>query len=242
MKNMPAQLWCLPCAHRWPAVCSRRPGWSQILRHRGSSHRPRPAPTRDDAGRAKTLNVPGRKRRPESGGARPCGAGPCANTACSYSHLGIAYQVPDAQGGQRAGACCTSSTSAARPVPALYRQGLGEFFLDDLWRYRGRMAGAHTAEVQQQAEGAAAARAPGADRPAPQALQHRQLRLGSKSTSSPTSGPLETLALPAWTPRIATRGDAAQAWLQSAGYRPAVLNGWAAGPPWRTGGRRQRGV
>ncbi len=51
-----------------------------------------------------------------------------------YSHLGLAYQLPDGQGGMtwrvvhKLNSCGTSDS-------AIYRQGLGEFFLDDLWRF-----------------------------------------------------------------------------------------------------------
>ena len=47
-----------------------------------------------------------------------------------YSHLGLAYR--DGNGN---GASCTSSTSAAPHAAVVYRQGLGEFFLDDLYEY-----------------------------------------------------------------------------------------------------------
>lgn len=51
-----------------------------------------------------------------------------------YSHVGIAYQQDDGQGGHvwrvlhKLNECGTA-------VSAIYRQGLGEFFLDDLWRF-----------------------------------------------------------------------------------------------------------
>ncbi len=51
-----------------------------------------------------------------------------------YSHLGLAYQLPDGQGGMtwrvvhKLNSCGTSDS-------AIYRQGTGEFFLDDLWRF-----------------------------------------------------------------------------------------------------------
>ncbi|MBC7503195.1 MAG: DUF2145 domain-containing protein, partial [Herminiimonas sp.] len=51
-----------------------------------------------------------------------------------YSHLGLAYRQGDGKGGHVWRVLhklnqCGASTSA------IYRQGLGEFFLDDLWRY-----------------------------------------------------------------------------------------------------------
>ena len=51
-----------------------------------------------------------------------------------YSHLGIAYRSRDAQGApawrvlHKLNQCGTADS-------AVYRQGLGEFFLDDLWRF-----------------------------------------------------------------------------------------------------------
>lgn len=63
-----------------------------------------------------------------------------------YSHLGFAYQEPDAQGGHvwrvlhKLNGCGSADS-------ALYRQGLGEFFLDDLWRYEAAWV-VPTPEVQ----------------------------------------------------------------------------------------------
>jgi hypothetical protein len=51
-----------------------------------------------------------------------------------YSHLGYAFAQPDGQGGQvwrvlhKLNQCGTAES-------AIYLQGLGEFFLDDLWRF-----------------------------------------------------------------------------------------------------------
>ncbi|MEO7106482.1 MAG: DUF2145 domain-containing protein, partial [Rhodoferax sp.] len=51
-----------------------------------------------------------------------------------YSHLGFAYQSPDGTGGHvwrvlhKLNQCGTADS-------AIYRQGLGEFFMDDLWRF-----------------------------------------------------------------------------------------------------------
>lgn len=63
-----------------------------------------------------------------------------------YSHLGFAYQQSDAQGGHvwrvlhKLNQCGTA-------VSAIYRQGLGEFFMDDLWRYEAAWV-VPTPEVQ----------------------------------------------------------------------------------------------
>lgn len=64
-----------------------------------------------------------------------------------YSHLGFAYQQPDGRGGHvwrvlhKLNECGTADA-------ALYRQGLGEFFLDDPWRFEAAWV-VPTPEVQQ---------------------------------------------------------------------------------------------
>jgi hypothetical protein len=51
-----------------------------------------------------------------------------------YSHMGLAWQQPDGQGGMtwrvlhKLNECGTATS-------AIYKQGLGEFFLDDPWRF-----------------------------------------------------------------------------------------------------------
>lgn len=65
-----------------------------------------------------------------------------------YSHLGLAWQVPEGQGGStwqvlhKLNECGTGAAS-------LYRQGLGEFFLDDPWRFEAAWL-APTPQVQSQ--------------------------------------------------------------------------------------------
>jgi hypothetical protein len=98
-----------------------------------------------------------------------------------WSHLGIAYRQPDAASpGGSVWRVLHKLNQCGSAEAAVYRQGLGDFFLDDLWRFESRLGGAH-------ARGAAAAAGPAAGRvgcpctarpgPAPQALQHRELRL-----------------------------------------------------------------
>ena len=144
-----------------------------------------------------------------------------------YSHAGIAYQVPDAQGGQtwrvlhKLNECGTASSS-------IYRQGLGEFFLDDLWRFEAAWL-APTPQVQQQL--LALLQTPGAT-----GLNHKPYSTVSyawgKKYQQSNQWAIETLAA-SMEARIATRGEA-QAWLQSAGYQPAALT---IGPMTRLGGR-----
>ena len=64
-----------------------------------------------------------------------------------YSHLGFAYQQADSQGEvvwrvlHKLNECGTAES-------AIYRQGLGEFFLSDVWRYEAEWL-AFTPEVQE---------------------------------------------------------------------------------------------
>ena len=134
-----------------------------------------------------------------------------------YSHVGFAYRTADAQGGQvwrvvhKLNFCGTADAD-------IYRQGLGEFFLDDPWRYEAAWV------------------APGAE------LQQRLLallqddagvvRLHTKSynmLSYPWSTRyqqsnqwvIETVAMAA-DPAITSRAQA-QAWLQRKAYEPTTL-------------------
>ena len=65
-----------------------------------------------------------------------------------YSHLGFAYRTGDGQGGSvwrvlhKLNQCGTAES-------AIYRQGLGDFFLDDLWRFEAAWV-VPIPEVQQQ--------------------------------------------------------------------------------------------
>jgi hypothetical protein len=142
-----------------------------------------------------------------------------------YSHLGLAYQLTDGQGGNtwrvlhKLNECGTSTS-------AIYRQGLGEFFLDDLWRTEAAWI-APSAEVQTRL--LAAIQSP------TQAIQmhHKPYSIvsyvwGTKYQQS-NQWAIETLAS-AMEPGIAQSSygvaDArvkAQAWLQFKGYQPTTL-------------------
>ena len=145
-----------------------------------------------------------------------------------YSHVGIAYQVPDAQGGQtwrvlhKLNECGTASSS-------IYRQGLGEFFLDDLWRFEAAWM-VPTPQVQQQL--LAMLKTPGRET----GLHHKPYSIVSyawgKKYQQSNQWAIETLAA-SMDARITTR-EQAQAWLQSSGYQPAALT---IGPMARLGGR-----
>lgn len=142
-----------------------------------------------------------------------------------YSHLGWAYKTPE--GSWRVVHKLNECGSA---VGQLYRQGLGEFFLDDLWRYEAVWA-VPTPEVQQRLlpvlEDGARVRA----------LQHAPYSMVSyawgRKYQQSNQWALETLALAMEPDSVRTR-DQAQAWLQFKGYQPSVLK---IGALTRLGGR-----
>lgn len=134
-----------------------------------------------------------------------------------YSHFGFAYRQSDAQGGyvwrvvHKLNFCGTADAD-------IYRQGLGEFFLDDPWRYEAAWV-APTAEIRQ--------------RLLP-ILQddEKVVRLHTKtynmlsypwSTRYQQSNQwvIETLAMAA-DASVGTRAQA-QAWLQLKAYEPTTL-------------------
>ncbi|MCU0763392.1 MAG: DUF2145 domain-containing protein [Hydrogenophaga sp.] len=130
-----------------------------------------------------------------------------------YSHLGWAYKTPEGPWrvlhklNQ-----CGSSTGA------LYRQGLGEFFLDDLWRHEAVWA-VPTPALQ------APLLAVLTDPARSVRLNERDYNMvayawGTRYQQS-NQWALETLA-PAAEPGIATRQQA-QAWLGFKGYQPSTL-------------------
>lgn len=145
-----------------------------------------------------------------------------------YSHLGFAYRQPDGKGGHvwrvvhKLNQCGTSNA-------AVYRQGLGEFFLDDLWRYEAAYS-VLTREAQ--------------DKLSP-LLQNDRLAVGlhrrpysivsyawSTKYQQSNQWAIETLAQ-AMAPSATTR-SAAQTWLQEQGYQPTTLR---LGPLTRLGAR-----
>ncbi|WP_425436095.1 DUF2145 domain-containing protein [Noviherbaspirillum humi] len=145
-----------------------------------------------------------------------------------YSHLGFAYRQPDGKGGHvwrvlhKLNQCGTDES-------AIYRQGLGEFFLDDPWRYEA----AYVIPSPAVQEKLLAALLEG-HRPL---LMHRKpysivsYAWGRKYQQS-NQWLIETLAA-AMEPGITSR-ERAQAWLQTMGYQPAELR---LGPLTRLGGR-----
>lgn len=144
-----------------------------------------------------------------------------------YSHLGIAYREP--QAGEGVWRIAHKLNQCGTAESAVYRQGLGEFFLDDLWRQQGAWV-VLAPELQQRL--LAVVRND-------QALARLHTRdysivsyaWGTKYQQS-NQWAIETMALAQDLP-IANRTQA-QAWLQLRGYEPTTLR---IGPLTRLGGR-----
>lgn len=142
-----------------------------------------------------------------------------------YSHMGWAYRTAEGHWhvAHKLNACGTAEGH-------LYRQGLGQFFLDDPWRYEAVYA-VPTRDTQHRLLAVLQ------DRPRTQALQHQPYSLvsyawGTRYQQS-NQWALETLAL-ALQPATVQSREQAQAWLRSAGYAPTPLS---LGPLTRLGGR-----
>ncbi|RZS52965.1 DUF2145 domain-containing protein [Sphaerotilus mobilis] len=142
-----------------------------------------------------------------------------------WSHMGIAYR-DDAAGGwlvvHKLNACGMSTGN-------LFRQGLGPFFLDDVYRHEAGMV-VPTPALQ------AALLPLLKDDARVTTLQHRPYNMvafpWSTRYQQSNQWALETLAMAA-EPGIVDRAGA-QAWLRFKGYRPTVLN---IGPMKRLGAR-----
>lgn len=145
-----------------------------------------------------------------------------------YSHLGLAYRTPDGKGGH-AWRVLHKLNQCGSADSAIYRQGLGEFFLDDLWRFEAAWV-VPTPEVQQRL--LALLR----DDSRSLKLHHKSYSIVSyawgRKYQQSNQWALETLAM-AMEPDAATR-ERAQAWLQFKGYEPTTLK---LGPLTRLGGR-----
>ena len=146
-----------------------------------------------------------------------------------YSHMGIAYKLPGENGQGASWRVLHKLNDCGTSSAALYRQGLGLFFLDDLWRFEAAWI-APAPEVQARLltllhDGRAAT----AMHQAPYSIVSYAWGLKYQQSNQ---WAIETLAL-AMEPSITTRAKA-QAWLQFKGYEPAVLK---LGPLTRLGGR-----
>lgn len=145
-----------------------------------------------------------------------------------YSHLGFAYRQADGSGGH-AWRVLHKLNQCGTNVSAIYRQGLGEFFLDDLWRYEAAYI-VPAPEVQKRLL------AMFNDEKHATQLHERQYSIvsyawGQKYQQS-NQWALETLAM-AMLPDASSRQDA-QSWLQAQGYRPTAIR---LGPVTRLGAR-----
>jgi hypothetical protein len=143
-----------------------------------------------------------------------------------WSHLGFAFRRADGDGWlvlHKLNACGTATGD-------LYLQGLGPFFLDDLWRFEAAWV-VPTPAVQ--ARLLALLR----DRAQAVRLQHRPYSMVSHAWSTryqqSNQWAIETLAAAMEPQTIATR-EQALAWLQFKGYEPTALQ---LGPLTRLGGR-----
>lgn len=145
-----------------------------------------------------------------------------------YSHLGIAWRTQGPRG-QPAWRVLHKLNHCGTADAAVYRQGLGEFFLDDLWRQEAAWV-VPTSDVQ------ARLLALLQDDRRALALHERRYSIASyawgRKYQQSNQWAAETLAA-AMEPTARTRAGA-QAWLQARGYEPAVLR---LGPLTRLGGR-----
>lgn len=149
-----------------------------------------------------------------------------------WSHLGFAYRTPE--GAWRVVHKLNECGTARAYV---YRQGLGEFFLDGMWRYQAAWSVPSLAvQARLLPLLQALAQAPNgplaADAPAYSMVSYAWGRRYQQSNQ----WAIETLAV-AMVPEAAGNRVAAQAWLRSQGYQPAVLH---IGPLERLGGRMTR--
>lgn len=136
-----------------------------------------------------------------------------------YSHLGFAYREPGVAGGRPAWRVVHKLNECGTAHAAVWRQGLGDFFLDNPFEYRsGIVVPAPQVQERLLAVLRSNALATRLDTPAysmlayPWALAYQQSNQWA----------LETLAM-AQEPAAVTR-ERAQAWLKLRGYEPTVLH------------------
>ena len=145
-----------------------------------------------------------------------------------WSHLGWAYRTQDTDG-QSVWRVVHKLNTCGTRVASVYRQGLGEFFLDDPWRYQAAWVVPSQAVQDQMLpllqNDARATRL----HQAPYSIV--SYAWGQKYQQS-NQWAIETLATSM--EAGATDRQRAQAWLQFKGYEPTALN---IGPLTRLGGR-----
>ena len=133
-----------------------------------------------------------------------------------FSHLGFAYKVPDANGATR-WLVAHKLNDCGTANAAIYRQGLGEFFTDDMFAYEAGWV-MPTAEAQAQLHSVISGS--GITRMHTAAYSMLAYPWATRYQQS-NQWALETLAA-ALQPQVKSRAEA-QAWLQNRGYTPAVL-------------------
>lgn len=138
-----------------------------------------------------------------------------------YSHLGFAYKHPDGHGGtvwrvlHKLNQCGSAES-------AMYRQGLGDFFMDDLYRMEAAWV-VPTPELQ------ARLLAVLQDEKRAVLLHHKPYNMVSYPWATQyqqsNQWAIETLAMAMTATNAApvTTRKQAQAWLQSMGYQPSTL-------------------
>ncbi len=150
-----------------------------------------------------------------------------------WSHLGLAYKAP-ARAGEDEGRgyvwrVLHKLNHCGTQEAALYRQGLGDFFLDDLWRLEAAWV-VPTREVQLKLHALLL------DERRARALHHKPYNLvsypWSRTYQQSNQWAIETLAA-ALEPSVYSR-ERAQEWLRYQGYEPTVLR---LGPLTRMGAR-----
>lgn len=144
-----------------------------------------------------------------------------------YSHLAIAYRKVDAQG-RVAWRVLHKLNQCGTAQAAIYRQGLGEFFLDDLWRFEAAWV---VPPRDMQAKLLALVEDPRALRLHQRAYSVVSYAWGTRYQQS-NQWAIETLAS-AMDSTITTRAQA-QSWLRVHDYQPTTLK---LGPLTRLGGR-----
>ncbi|HSV36053.1 MAG TPA: DUF2145 domain-containing protein [Ramlibacter sp.] len=146
-----------------------------------------------------------------------------------YSHLGFAYRQDIREGGGHVWRVVHKLNHCGTADSAIYRQGLGEFFLDDLWRFEAAWV-VPTRDVQDKLLPLLE------DNAHVVTLHHKPYSIVSyawgQRYQQSNQWAIETLA-GAMQSGVPSRGGA-QAWLRSAGYRPSTLK---LGPLTRLGAR-----
>jgi len=149
-----------------------------------------------------------------------------------YSHLGLAYVQPDGAG-HTVWRVLHKLNQCGTAVAQVYRQGLGEFFMDDLWRFEAAWV-VPTPEVQVKLLALLT------DAPRSVLLHHKPYSMvsyvWSRKYQQSNQWAIETMTL-ALAPELRTltpHRAQAQAWLQANNYQPSVLK---IGALTRLGGR-----